>query len=96
MILLYYDITFDLLKMTQIDKVDFLMLVEGRALYYYKTEYTTSLLSCKLFVLTTLGHSESRTPQLCPVLGGPVWLGQDQHVDEGLWNLRCFLVCLGI
>lgn len=82
MILLYYDITFDLLKMTQIDKVDFLRMVGVLALYCYKIKYTASWLSCMLFELRKLVHFESRTPQLCPALGGPVWLGQDQHVDE--------------
>ena len=75
MILLYYDITFDLLKMTQNDKVDFLM-VEVLALYCHKIKFTASWLSCMLIELK-LVHFETRTPQLCLALGGPIWLGQD-------------------
>ena len=70
------------LMRTQTDTIVSLMLVRVVDFYPYKTEGTALLLSCKFFESTMLIRSESSAPQLCPALGCPVWLGQDQKVEQ--------------
>ena len=48
--------------------------------YPCRTEGTAFLLNCKFSELTVLTRSESSAPQLCPMLGRPVWFGQNQEV----------------
>ena len=48
--------------------------------YPYRTEGTAFLLNCTFSELMVLTCSESNAPQLCPLLGRPVWLGQNQEV----------------
>lgn len=64
----------------QIDTIVVQELVEEINCYPYRTEGIAFLLNCTFSVLTVLTRSESNAPQLCPTLGRPVWLGQNQEV----------------
>ena len=80
--------------MMQTDTIDAPKLEVGQALCCCRITHTVSWPSCMTFVEKGLNRDKNRTPQTCPLPGGPIWLGHDQNVQERFWNRYCFFVRL--
>ena len=68
----------------QTDTIVVQVLVEEIDSCPYRIAGNAFLLNCTFFVSTELIRSESSAPQLCPMLGCPVWPGQNQEVEQRL------------
>ena len=68
----------------QTDTIVVQVLVEETDSCPYRIAGNTFLLNCTFFVSMELIPSSA--PQLCPMLGCPVWSGQNQEVEQRLGN----------